>query len=125
MAEMYVQGVSPRKVKNIMENLCGLEASSSQVSEAAKALDADIRAFRERPLGRFPVLYVDAEYQRVRIDGAVVDVAVPQAVGVNAEGRREVVGISVSASEAEIHWRIFLASRAGGAGYGRPTASSG
>ena len=71
MAEMYVQGVSTRKVKDIMEKLCGLEVSSSQVSDAAKAIDADIRAFRERPLGRFPVLYADAEYQRVRIDEAV------------------------------------------------------
>lgn len=112
MAEMYVQGVSTRKVKNIMEKLCWFEVSSSQVSEAAKTLDADIRAFRERPLGRFSVLYVDAEYQRVRIDGAVVDVAVLQAVGVNAEGRREVVGMSVSSSEAEVHWRTFLTSLA-------------
>ena len=110
MAEMYVQGVSTRKVKNILEKMCGLEVSSTQVSDAAKSLDEEIRLFKERPLGCFSVLYVDAEYQRVRMNGSVVDAAVLQAVGINAEGRREVVGMSVSTSEAEVHWRTFFTS---------------
>ncbi len=110
MAEMYVQGVSTRKVRNILEKICGLEVSTSQVSNAARTLDEEIRLFRERPLGVCSVLYVDAEYQRVRIGGSVVDAAVLQAVAVNGEGRREVVGMSVSTSEAEIHWRTFLGS---------------
>ena len=110
MAEMYVQGVSTRKVKNILEKMCGLEVSSTQVSDAAKSLDEEIRLFKERPLGCFSVLYVDAEYQRVRMNGSVVDAAVLQAVGINAEGRREVVGMSVSTGEAEVHWRTFFTS---------------
>ena len=110
MAEMYVQGVSTRKVKKLLEKMCGLEVSSTQVSAAAKTLDEEIKLFKERPLGRFPVLFVDAEYQRVRMNGSVVDVAVLQAVGINADGRREVVGMSVSTSEAEVHWRAFLTS---------------
>ena len=110
MAEMYVQGVSTRKVKNILEKMCGLEVSSTQVSDAAKSLDEEIRLFKERPLGCYSVLYVDAEYQRVRMNGSVVDAAVLQAVGINAEGRREVVGMSVSTSEAEVHWRTFFTS---------------
>ena len=108
MAEMYVQGVSTRKVKNILERMCGLEVSSNQVSCAAKTLDDEIRIFKGRPLGDYSVVYVDAEYQRVRMNGSVVDAAVLQAVGVNAEGRREVIGMSVSASEAEAHWRKFF-----------------
>ena len=110
MAEMYVQGVSTRKVKNILEKMCGLEVSSTQVSDAAKTLDEEIRLFRERPLGCYSVLYVDAEYQRVRMNGSVVDAAVLQAIGINAAGKREVVGMSVSTSEAEAHWRTFFTS---------------
>ncbi len=110
MAEMYVQGVSTRKVKNILEKMCGLEVSSAQVSDAAKTLDEEIRLFKERPLGRYSVLYVDAEYQRVRMNGSVVDAAVLQAVGINAAGKREVIGMSVSTSEAEVHWRTFFTS---------------
>lgn len=110
MAEMYVQGVSTRKVKNILEKMCGLEVSSTQVSDAAKTLDEEIRLFRERPLGCYSVLYVDAEYQRVRMNGSVVDAAVLQAIGINAAGKREVVGMSVSTSEAEVHWRTFFTS---------------
>ena len=110
MAEMYVQGVSTRKVKNILEKMCGLEVSSTQVSDAAKSLDEEIRLFKERPLGCFSVLYVDAEYRRVRMNGSVVDAAVLQAVGINVEGRREVVGMSVSTGEAEVHWRTFFTS---------------
>lgn len=110
MAEMYVQGVSTRKVRNILEKMCGLDVSSAQVSDAAKTLDEEIRLFKERPLGCCPALYVDAEYQRVRMNGSVVDAAVLQAVGINAAGKREVVGMSVSTSEAEVHWRTFFTS---------------
>lgn len=110
MAEMYVQGVSTRKVKNILEKMCGLEVSSTQVSEAARRLDEEVERFKKRPLGCYSVLYVDAEYQRVRMDGSVVDAAVLQAIGIDAEGKREVVGMSVSTSEAEVHWRTFFTS---------------
>ena len=110
LAEMYVQGVSTRKVAAITEQLCGFEVSSSQVSQAAKALDQQLEAWRNRPLGRYRYLYLDAHYEKVRCDGQVREAAVLKAVGVNEEGRREVLGISVSLSEAEVHWRTFLQS---------------
>ena len=108
LAEMYVQGVSTRKVAAITEQLCGLEVSSTQVSQAAALLDEQLQAWRERPLGRCPYLYLDAHYEKVRQSGQVCDAAVLKAIGVNIEGRREVLGVSVSLSEHEVHWRNFL-----------------
>jgi len=108
LAEMYVQGVSTRKVKAITEELCGLEISSMQVSRAAAQLDAVLQEWRERPLGRCPYLYLDAHYEKVRQNGQVSDAAVLKAIGVNIEGKREVLGVSVSLSEHEVHWRTFL-----------------
>lgn len=108
LAEMYVQGVSTRKVAAITEQLCGIEVSSTQVSQAAALLDEQLQAWRERPLGRCPYLYLDAHYEKVRQAGQVCDAAVLKAIGVNAEGKREVLGVSVSLSEHEVHWRTFL-----------------
>jgi putative transposase len=108
LAEMYVQGVSTRKVTAITEQLCGIEVSSTQVSQAAALLDEQLQAWRERPLGRCPYLYLDAHYEKVRQSGQVCDAAVLKAIGVNAEGKREVLGVSVSLSEHEVHWRSFL-----------------
>jgi len=110
LAEMYIQGVSTRKVAAITQQLCGFEVSSSQVSQATAALDDQLQAWRERPLGQIRYLYLDAHYEKVRQDGQVRDAAVLTAVGVNAQGRREVLGVSVSLSEAEPHWRAFLQS---------------
>lgn len=108
LAEMYVQGVSTRKVAAITEQLCGLEVSSTQVSQAAALLDEQLQAWRERPLDRCPYLYLDAHYEKVRQSGQVGDAAVLKAIGVNAEGKREGLGVSVSLSEHEVHWRTFL-----------------
>lgn len=110
VAEMYVQGVSTRKVEAVVEKLCGFSVSSSQVSRAAAELDGILEKWRARELGAFPYLYLDARYEKVRRDGQVRDGAVLIAVGVNAEGQREVVGVSVAISEQEIHWREFLES---------------
>jgi transposase-like protein len=110
IAEMYVQGVSTRKVMAITEELCGFEVSSSQVSRAAKSLDDELEAWRSRPIGEIRYLILDARYEKVRIDGAVRDVAVLIGIGVGPDGRRRVLGVSVSLSEAEVHWRQFLAS---------------
>jgi transposase-like protein len=110
LAEMYVQGVSTRKVAAITEQLCGFEVSSTQVSQAAAELDEQLQAWRERPLGRCPYLYLDAHYEKVRQDGQVRDAAVLKAVGVNAEGKREVLGVSVALGEHEVHWRTFMQS---------------
>jgi transposase-like protein len=108
IAEMYVMGVSTRKVTRVMEKLCGLEVSSTQVSRLSAELDSELDGFRNRPLGAYPYVFLDAQYQKVRRDGAVRDLAVLIAIGVNAEGRREVLGVSTSLSEAEVHWRSFL-----------------
>lgn len=109
VAEMYVQGVSTRRVTRVMRELCGLDVSSSQVSRAAAALDEELSAWRTRPLGETPYLALDARYENVRSAGSVVRCAVLIAVGVREDGKRSVLGISVSLSEAEVHWRNFLA----------------
>jgi putative transposase len=110
MAEMYVQGVSTRKVKAVTEKLCGVSLSSTQVSHATALLDTDLEKWRKRPLGEYPYLFLDAYYEQVREDGQVRDLAVLTAVGVNQDGKREILGVSVSMSEHEVHWRDFLES---------------
>jgi putative transposase len=110
LAEMYVQGVSTRKVAAITEQLCGFEVSSAQVSRAAAELDAVLEAWRTRPLGTYPYVYLDARYEKVRQDGQVRDAAVLIASGVDAAGKRAVLGVSVALSEQEVHWRTFLQS---------------
>lgn len=108
MAEMYIQGVSTRKVTAVLEKLCGLEVSSSQVSNASKLLDEELEKWRNRPIGRIEFLQVDARYEKVRQDGMVLSCAVLVATGVMEDGKRTVLGTSVSLSEAEIHWRNFF-----------------
>jgi len=112
IAEMYVQGVSTRKVTQIVEQLCGLEVSSSQVSRCSALLDAELELWRNRSLSakRMEFLMLDARYEKVRYDGVVRDCAVLSAIGIDDEGRRSVLGVSVALSEAEVHWREFLAS---------------
>jgi len=108
LAEMYVQGVSTRKVKAITEELCGVEISAAQVSRATAQLDATLQEWRERPLGEIAYLYVDARYEKVREAGQVRDAAVLLATGITPEGERQVLGVSVSLSEHETHWKDFL-----------------
>jgi len=110
LAEMYVQGVSTRRVQKVVEAMCGMEVSSTQVSRAAKGLDDILSGWRERDLDAYPYIILDAQYQKVRQGGQVLDAAVLLACGVDAQGRRDVLGISVSLSEAEVHWRQFLSS---------------
>jgi len=108
IAEMYVQGVSTRRVKKIVEELCGMAVSSTQVSRAAAQLDELLEAWRQRDLGRYRYVVLDAQYEKVRQGGQVLDAAVLLACGVDANGRRDVLGCSISLSEAEVHWRSFL-----------------
>ena len=110
MAEMYVQGVSTRKVSKIVEELCGHQVSSTQVSACAAKLDVELDTWRQRPLTAVPYLIFDARYEKVRHGGLVVDCAVLVAMGIGADGKRSVLGVSVALSEAEVHWRDFLAS---------------
>jgi len=109
MAEMYIQGVSTRKVTKISENLCGLQVSSNQVSKATAELDAAFKKWRSRPLPEIAYITVDATYYKVRIDGVVRDCATLIAIGTGREdGKRMILGVSCALSEAEIHWREFF-----------------
>lgn len=110
VAEMYVQGVSTRKVTEVMKRLCGLEVTSTEVSRAAALLDEQLDEWRNRRLSETPYLLLDARYEKMRHGGRVIGSAVLTAVGINTEGNREVLGVSVSLSEAEVHWREFLKS---------------
>ncbi len=110
LAEMYVQGVSTRKVSAILEKMCGLKVSSTQVSNAAKQLDEELEKWRARPICSIPFLQLDARYEKVRQDGVVRSCAVLVATGIMDDGKRTVLGVSVSLSEAEVHWRDFLLS---------------
>ena len=108
IAEMYVQGVSTRKVVEITRELCGLDVSSTQVSRAAAMLDEELESWRTRELGRCPYLVLDARYEKVRHGGSVISCAVLSAIGIRDDGKRSILGVSVSLSEAEVHWREFL-----------------
>ncbi len=110
IAEMYVKGVSTRKVTDVMRELCGIDVSSSQVSRAAKVLDDELEPWRNRPLEEVAYLILDARYEKVRHGGTVIDCAILTAIGVLPDGHRRVLGTSCSLSEAEVHWRAFLES---------------
>src|SRR5207342_1314866 len=80
-----------------------------QVSRAVQSLDDELAKWRERPLGEFPYLLLDARYEKVRVGGTVVSCSLLVAVGITPDGHRSILGVSVSLSEAEVHWREFLA----------------
>jgi putative transposase len=110
LAEMYVQGVSTRKVASVVEQMCGASISSTQVSRASGLLDATLDAWRKRPLGEILYLFLDARYEKVRQDGQIRDAAILIAAGIGPDGHRSLLGVSVSLSEQEVHWRSFLQS---------------
>lgn len=110
VAEMYVKGVSTREAEAVMREF-GIESlSSSQVSRAAKLLDDELAAWRNRPLGEIKYLILDARYEKMRHGGIVRDAAVLSAIGIGPDESRRVLGVSVALSEAEVHWRAFLES---------------
>ncbi len=105
LLQMYVEGVSTRKVTEITEALCGLEVSKSQVSALTQKLDAEIGQWRQRPLTEaYPYLIFDARYEKVRRGGAVVSQGVLVAIGISEKGCREVLGCWVAESESEASW---------------------
>jgi transposase-like protein len=110
IAEMYVKGISTRRVTGVLQKMCGLNISSMQVSRAAEILDEELDKWRNRKLGQYPYLILDAHYEKVRMNGSVQSCAVFTAIGINTDGKREILGVSVSLSEAEVHWREFLKS---------------
>jgi putative transposase len=109
LAEMYVQGVSTRKVKAVTEALCGHSFSASSISQINKTLDEGLRAFAERRLDEaFPYLVLDARYEKVREAGVIVSQAVLVAVAVDGDGRRQIVGVELANRESRSSWRDFL-----------------
>lgn len=111
IATLYVQGVSTRRVTKVMEELCGFEVSSGQVSNLNKLLDEEFAKWRSRPLPEIQYIILDATYYKVRIDGTVRDCATLKAIGIRRDdGKRMLLGVSCALSEAELHWRQFLVS---------------
>jgi transposase-like protein len=109
LAEMYVHGVSTRKVKAVTEELCGQEFSASTISQMNAALDAKLEAFAQRRLEEpYPYLILDARYERVREDGIIRSRAVLIAIGINWDGRREVLAVELANRESASSWRDFL-----------------
>ena len=109
LAEMYVQGVSTRKVKAITEELCGHEFSAATISRINKGLDETLERFACRRLEEaYPYLILDARYEKVREDGVVRSQAVLVALGINEEGRRQILGVELAHRESATSWRDFL-----------------
>src|SRR6478609_7716297 len=107
--EAYIQGISTRSVDDLVQAMGGTGVSKSQVSRLCQEIDERVGAFLDRPLeGEWPYLWIDATYVKVRQDGRIVSVAVIVAVGVNTDGRREVLGMDIGPSEAETFWTAFL-----------------
>lgn len=107
--EAYIQGISTRSVDDLVQAMGGTGVSKSQVSRLCQEIDERVGAFLARPIeGDWPYLWIDATYVKVRQDGRIVSVAVIVAVGVNTDGRREVLGMDVGPSEAETFWTDFL-----------------
>ena len=109
LAEMYVQGVSTRKVKAITEELCGHSFSASSISDINKTLDEQLAQFASRRLDEeYPYLILDARYERVRENGTIHRRAVLVAIGINWDGRRCVLGVEVANRESISSWKEFL-----------------
>src|SRR5918994_132828 len=107
--EAYIQGISTRSVDDLVKALGMTGISKSQVSRLCAEIDGRVKAFLERPVeGDWPYLWIDATYVKVRQNGRIVSVAVIVAVGVNSDGRREVLGLDIGPSEAETFWTAFL-----------------
>ena len=111
--EAYIHGISTRAVDDLVKAMGGSGVSKSQVSRLCEEIDERVNAFLSRPLeGTWPYLWIDATYVKVREGGRIVSMATIVAVGVNTDGRREVLGVTTGASEAEPFWKAFLRSLA-------------
>lgn len=111
LVEMYVQGVSTRKIKAITEELCGHEFSASAISDLNVKLDAELERFARRPLeSELPYLILDARYEKVREDGVIRSRAVLVAIGIDWEGRRQILAVEIAGRESTTSWRELLLS---------------
>jgi len=109
LAEMYIQGVSTRKVKAITEELCGHAFSASAISAVNKTLDESLERFAKRPLEEaYPYLVLDARYEKVRQDGVIRSQAVQIAIGINHEGRRQILAVELANRESQTTWKDVL-----------------
>ena len=109
LIEMYVQGVSTRKIKAVSEELCGHEFSASPISELNATLDEELERFaRQRLEGEYPYLILDARYEKVREEGVIRSRAVLVAIGIDWEGRRRILGVELAGRESATNWRDFL-----------------
>jgi transposase-like protein len=109
LAEMYIQGVSTRKVKAITEELCGHAFSASAISAVNKTLDESLERFAKRPLEEaYPYLVLDARYEKVRQDGVIRSQAVQIAIGINHEGRRQILAVELANRESRTSWKDLL-----------------
>jgi putative transposase len=109
LVEMYIQGVSTRKIKTITEELCGHSFSAAAISQLTKKMDEELNNWAERKLDEeYPYLILDARYEKIREDGVVRNLAVLVALGINKSGRREVLATEIANKEAEISWKSFL-----------------
>jgi transposase-like protein len=109
LAEMYVQGVSTRKVKAITEELCGHAFGADSISQINKKLDGELQRWAQRQLDEdYPYLIVDARYEKVREDGVIRSRAVLVALGINWEGRRRVLAVELAQRESATSWKDFL-----------------
>jgi putative transposase len=107
--EAYIQGISTRSVDELVKAMGLSGISKSQVSRLCAEIDERVKSFLERPIeGEWPYLWIDATYVKMRRQGRIVSVAVIVAVGVNSDGRREVLGLAIGPSEAEVFWTEFL-----------------
>lgn len=108
--EMYIQGVSTRKVARIAEELCGHSVSKSQVSRLTQELDQELLAWRHRPLGEYPYLVVDARYEKVRTERGVVSQGIFIIAGIDKEGYRQILSVGIANAENETNWtQVFRA----------------
>src|SRR5215210_4088741 len=112
LMEMYVEGVSTRKVREVTEELCGTSFSKSLVSQLAGRLDSELEAWRSRRLEAeaYPYLFVDARYEKVRADGRVIGQGVLVVSGVRDDGMREILGVEVADTESEATYQDLLRS---------------
>jgi len=111
LQEAYVTGVSTRKVSRITEELCGTQFSKDQISRMARALDEELDRWRQRPLGKdYPYLVIDARYEYIREDGQIASEGVLTVEGINSDGYRQVIGVSMAPGEDATSWgEIFRA----------------
>ena len=108
VAEMYIKGVSTRKVQDVFAELCDVDITADQVSRAMRELDEELENWRNRPIGEVKVLFADATYHKVRVNGVVVSTATFIVTGVLADGHRAILAVDSDLGENEVHWRKVL-----------------